>query len=74
MFYNQSLGNKQCLNIINNLFARYNRIQTYIVFISMKGQLEDHNEHETTLDNLMEGFQLIGFDWKYLYVNDAVVK
>lgn len=26
------------------------------------------------LDNLLEGFQLIGFDWKYLYVNDAVVK
>ncbi len=22
----------------------------------------------------MEGFQLIGFDWRYLYVNDAVVK
>ncbi|HEY1039564.1 MAG TPA: PAS domain-containing protein [Bacteroidia bacterium] len=31
-------------------------------------------KHETTLDNLMEGFQLIGFDWHYLYVNEAVVK
>lgn len=27
-----------------------------------------------TLDHIKEGFQLIGFDWKYLYVNDAVVK
>lgn len=27
-----------------------------------------------TLDNLMEGFQVISFDWRYLYVNDAVVK
>ena len=26
------------------------------------------------LDNLLEGFQVIGFDWKYLYVNDAVAK
>lgn len=27
-----------------------------------------------TLDNLLEGFQLISFDWKYLYVNSAVVE
>lgn len=27
-----------------------------------------------TFDNLLEGFQLISFDWKYLYVNDAVVR
>lgn len=27
-----------------------------------------------TLDHLMEGFQVIGFDWRYRYVNDAVVK
>ncbi len=27
-----------------------------------------------TLDNLMEGFQIIGFDWRYLYVNKSVVK
>lgn len=26
------------------------------------------------LDNLMEGFQLIGYDWRYLYINDAVVR
>jgi PAS domain S-box-containing protein len=26
------------------------------------------------LDNMLEGFQIIGFDWKYIYVNDAVVK
>ncbi|MCB0397189.1 MAG: PAS domain-containing protein [Flavobacteriales bacterium] len=27
-----------------------------------------------TLDDLIEGYQLIGFDWRYLYVNKAVVK
>ncbi|MES2568100.1 MAG: PAS domain-containing protein [Bacteroidota bacterium] len=26
-----------------------------------------------SLDNLLEGFQLISFDWKYLYVNNAVI-
>jgi hypothetical protein len=28
----------------------------------------------STLDNLIEGFQLISHDWTYLYVNKAVVK
>jgi len=25
----------------------------------------------TTLDSMMEGAQIVGFDWRYLYVNDA---
>jgi PAS domain S-box-containing protein len=40
----------------------------------MTGELHYQEGKETTLDNLIEGFQLIGFDWRYLYVNDAVVK
>lgn len=28
----------------------------------------------STFDNLIEGFQLIGFDWRYLYVNKSAVK
>src|SRR4030042_4419667 len=24
-----------------------------------------------TLDNMLEGCQIIGYDWRYLYVNDA---
>jgi len=27
-----------------------------------------------SFDNLLEGVQLIGFDWKYLYVNEAMTK
>lgn len=27
--------------------------------------------YRTTLDNILEGCQLIGFDWRYLYLNDA---
>lgn len=30
--------------------------------------------YRTTLDNMIEGVQIIGFDWKYKYVNDAVIK
>lgn len=32
------------------------------------------NLFDTTLNSLTEGFQLIGYDWKYLLVNDSVVK
>lgn len=40
----------------------------------MTGALSEQQSQETTLDNLIEGFQLISFDWRYLYVNDAVIK
>lgn len=40
----------------------------------MTGELYEKKSDETTLDTLIEGFQLISFDWRYLYVNDAVVK
>lgn len=40
----------------------------------MTGELHEKKSNETTLDTLIEGFQLISFDWRYLYVNDAVVK
>lgn len=30
--------------------------------------------YRSVLDNLLEGAQIIGFDWRYLYVNDSVVK
>lgn len=31
-------------------------------------------QYLSTFDHLLEGFQLISRDWKYLYVNDTVVK
>lgn len=27
-----------------------------------------------TLENMMEGYQIIGFDWRYLYINEAAAK
>lgn len=32
---------------------------------------ESEERFRHTLDNMMEGCQIIGFDWRYLYVNDA---
>jgi PAS domain S-box-containing protein len=31
-------------------------------------------QDDATLDSLLEGFQLIGSDWRYLYVNKSVVE
>ncbi|MEW6027301.1 MAG: GAF domain-containing protein [Planctomycetota bacterium] len=37
-----------------------------------KRQAEDR--YRNTLDNMLEGCQIIGFDWRYLYLNDAAVR
>ncbi len=33
---------------------------------------ESEERYRSTLDSMLEGCQIIGFDWRYLYVNDAV--
>lgn len=35
---------------------------------------ESEERYRTTLDNIMEGCQLIGFDWRYLYLNGAAAR
>lgn len=35
---------------------------------------ESEERYRTTLDNIMEGCQLIGFDWRYLYLNEAAAR
>jgi len=34
---------------------------------------ESSERYRRTLDSMMEGCQLVGFDWRYLYINDAAV-
>ncbi|MCA9924135.1 MAG: PAS domain S-box protein [Anaerolineales bacterium] len=35
---------------------------------------ESTEKYRSLLDNMLEGCQIVGFDWRYLYVNDAVAK
>lgn len=35
---------------------------------------DDRDRYRTTLDHLIEGFQIIGPDWRYLYVNPAAAE
>ncbi len=34
----------------------------------------NEKRYRTTLENMMEGCQLIGFDWRYLYLNDTAAR
>jgi len=36
--------------------------------------IESELRYRTTLDNMLESVQIIGFDWKYVYVNDALTR
>jgi len=36
--------------------------------------IEKEKSYRQTLDNMLEGVQIIGFDWKYLYVNNSLAK
>lgn len=35
---------------------------------------EREQRYRSTLDSLLEGFQILGFDWRYLYVNPAAAR
>ncbi|MFZ5551766.1 MAG: PAS domain-containing sensor histidine kinase [Bacteroidota bacterium] len=39
-----------------------------------KEVLESEKRLRSTLDNMMEGIQIISYDWKYIYVNTAAAK
>ncbi len=36
--------------------------------------LESEKRFRNTLDKMLEGVQIIGFDWRYLYINDTAAK
>jgi PAS domain S-box-containing protein len=35
---------------------------------------KSEEKYRSVLDNMVEGCQIIGFNWRYLYVNDAVAR
>lgn len=68
--------------IQDNGTPRYNMNNEFIGFIGHCLDITDQKESiqllarneerfRSTLDNMMEGCQIIGFDWKYIYLNNA---
>lgn len=41
---------------------------------SVQLALENEKQYHNVLDHLLEGFQIIGSDWRYKYVNNTVVQ
>jgi PAS domain S-box-containing protein len=39
-----------------------------------KKLLENEGKFRTTLDNMLEGALVVGFDWRYLYLNNAMAR
>jgi PAS domain S-box-containing protein len=37
-------------------------------------ELQSEERFRATLDNMLEGAQIIGFDWRYVYLNDAAAR
>lgn len=42
--------------------------------INDKALIESETRFRNTLDKMLEGVQIIDFDWRYIYVNDAMAK
>ncbi len=42
--------------------------------MTFKALMKSEARYRKTLDNLLEGAQIIGFDWRYLYVNNTFVQ
>jgi len=61
------------LFLIWNTALRLNKINTKLGH-SEERTLSVEKQLRHTMDNMLEGGQLVGFDWKYLYVNDAFCK
>ena len=41
---------------------------------TVKALRETQEHYQSALDNMLEGYQVIGFDWRYLYINDVAVR
>ncbi len=68
----------QEIHLLDELAADISFALESIELEKQRKQAEDElrmleKRYRSTLDSMLEGCQIIGFDWRYLYVNDAVV-
>lgn len=69
LFRNLKLSQKK-LETSNNLLVKEIEVRKKI-----ETMLRDQEERfHSTLDNMLEGCQILDFDWRYVYVNDAAAK
>lgn len=54
--------------------GKWTRIENAIYKGTKEALKESEERYRNTMDNMLEGCQMIGPDWRYLYVNDTVLK
>jgi PAS domain S-box-containing protein len=57
--------------------TKENKTVSHLLFpgLNTENSLQENNQNlRHTMDNIMEGSQIIGFDWTYLYINEAAAK
>lgn len=60
---------------LNNADAAHRRTQEELHRISLDLEHQKaETRFRTTLDHLLEGCQIIGYDWRYLYLNDVAAQ
>jgi diguanylate cyclase (GGDEF)-like protein/PAS domain S-box-containing protein len=63
-------------SITNRIFAVFAFSAIGVIGINLlkseESLIESYQRYQNVLDQMLEGAQIIGFDWKYVYVNDEV--
>ena len=81
--YFHKMGDIVWVNVTTSLVQESTEESQHLVLIvediteqkkAEKALQESEGRYQLTLDNMMEGCQIIGFDWNYLYVNDAATR
>jgi PAS domain S-box-containing protein len=62
------------LMLANRKLEKLNAILEQEVEDRTKAIITTEKRYRDTLDNILEGAQMIGFDWRYLYVNKSLEK
>ena len=70
ILFNDITGRKQAEDTIRQLNLELEKR----VDEKTKQVIEKEQQYRFLLQNMREGIQLIGFDWKYVFVNNSVVK
>lgn len=70
--YNLSLANK--LSHFEAWIAPSTPDEFIFVIRDITELKQAEERYRITLDNMLEGCQIIGFDWRYIYVNDTAAK
>ena len=56
------------------VWQRMQKVQYQAFFQAEKARHESEERYRQLFENMLEGCQIIGFDWRYLYLNDAAAR